>query len=128
MTDQGFGDGIQLALDQIDQLTQELDKQLPPAALAAADLLQAEAQRQAPKDTGRLARSIESELVEAGQGEALATVKVGEFYGRFLEYGTAKMAARPFLRSAAHTKRRAMGNAIKDEIKILGVKIRSFKR
>jgi HK97 gp10 family phage protein len=56
-------------------------------------------------DTGRLVNSINSYLVKA---EKYATVTAGRglaMYARALEFGTAKMAARPFFFAAAEKNR-----------------------
>jgi HK97 gp10 family phage protein len=62
----------------------------------------------APKDTGAGAASIDYEVGEDSKG---AYVRVSwskdRFYMMFVELGTSKKSARPFLRPAA-TKRRAL--------------------
>lgn len=67
---------------------------------------QASAPGEPPKtDTGILVRSIRVEhRSESGE----ARVAVGAEYGRALEFGTPKMAARPFLRPAANAVRQQM--------------------
>ena len=55
----------------------------------------------APKGaTGRMSRSIRSDVIDTGTD---VTVEVGPtvYYGRFLEHGTSKMSAQPFLGPAA---------------------------
>lgn len=49
-------------------------------------------------DTGRLRASIRTDLTEITRLSATIGTEVA--YGRFLEYGTASMAARPWLRPA----------------------------
>lgn len=66
-------------------------------------------------DTGRLVRSIKAR--KTGAREA----SVGIFgqdapYGKYLEYGTANMGARPFMRPAYENKK----SIIKDKLKTLG--------
>lgn len=64
-------------------------------AKAALDI-QAGAQRRAPVDTGTLRASIQAKRISATHWE----VWVGVDYGIYLEYGTVRMAARPYLRPA----------------------------
>ena len=45
-----------------------------------------------------------------------ATWSRDAFYGRFLEYGTSKMAARPFLRPSFEAKQTAAAQAVSDVI------------
>jgi len=53
----------------------------------------------APVDTGRLRASITHEIGADSQG-LVATVGTNVVYAPFLEYGTSRMSARPFLRPA----------------------------
>lgn len=54
----------------------------------------------APVDTGRLRSSIGHEIGTIG-GEVAGTVGTNVEYAGYLEFGTYKMSARPFLRPAA---------------------------
>lgn len=58
------------------------------------------------KQTARLFKSIAA-VVERGPGMVSALVGTNVKYGRYLEYGTSKMAPRPYLRPALlkHTAR-----------------------
>ena len=68
-----------------------------------ADTIAAEARSRAPKDTGYLAGSISSRSLESGK---TAEVFVEADYAAYVEFGTWKMAAQPFLSPAfaAHEK------------------------
>lgn len=52
--------------------------------------------RGCPVDTGRLRSSITNELGQDGQG-LMATVGTNVEYAAFVELGTSKMAAKPYL-------------------------------
>jgi HK97 gp10 family phage protein len=69
-------------------------------AKAAMDI-QAHAQGRAPVDTGTLKNSIQAVRV----GAAHWRVVVGADYGVYVEYGTYRMAAQPYLRPAVQTVR-----------------------
>jgi HK97 gp10 family phage protein len=49
-------------------------------------------------DTGVLVNSIETQLASSSATDAWAEVGTGVEYAEFLEFGTSKMAARPFMR------------------------------
>lgn len=49
-------------------------------------------------DFGHLINSLQSELVASTAGMATAAVQTNAEYGPALEYGTARVAARPFMR------------------------------
>jgi len=55
------------------------------------------------------------ESVEGKLASYIVTWSKEAFYGRFLEYGTSKMAARPFLRPAYEAKKQAAAAAV-DEV------------
>jgi HK97 gp10 family phage protein len=80
----------------------KLVKKVAPEALEAAisdaaQIIKDEAQRRCPEKTGRLKRSIDVQVFKKGS----VAVTAGAPYAKFVEYGTSKMAARPFMRPAA---------------------------
>lgn len=123
----GFGEGITLAIEQLERLDRDVPLSLAEATLEAAVVLADEAKRAAPRQTGRLVSSIGAEPYNADGDSAASQVIVKEFYARFLEYGTVKMAARPFLRSSADRKEKEISSIIARAVE-RRVKIRSFKR
>lgn len=68
---------------------------------SAARVVVAKAKQRVPVDSGLLKRSI-TQTVSVGNGkfEALVGYRKKAFYGGFVELGTSKMAAQPFLRPA----------------------------
>lgn len=56
--------------------------------------------------TGNLKRNIRTRERSEQDGDMRFAVEVTRraFYGRFLEYGTSKMSAKPFMRPAAENK------------------------
>ncbi len=71
-------------------------------AMAAAEILREDAANRVPRRRGQLARGIVAELVKTSAAGAVAAVGPTKdaFHGRFLEFGTSKMSARPWLRPA----------------------------
>ena len=69
---------------------------------SACQFVQAQAEAKAPRRTGRLSRDIAHEV--KGEGKDIVgyvgVKKSGAFYGLFVERGTRRMRARPFLRPA----------------------------
>lgn len=56
------------------------------------------------KQTGRLRAAITQEITRSVFGKLIARVGTNLLYGRWLELGTSKMAARPWLRRALNAK------------------------
>lgn len=73
-----------------------------PAGEVAKDLqrralqVDAAAKRLCPVDTGRLRSSITNEIGQDGQG-LVATIGTNVEYAPYIELGTSRMAAQPFL-------------------------------
>lgn len=97
----GTGIGIKLLgfaavdemLDEVNPASGDMDEKLEEAAR----LVEADAMRMAPVDTGRLKNSIHSRPKERGKSWVVGSnVK----YAPYQEYGTSKMPAQPYLRPA----------------------------
>jgi len=95
----------------LEEWRRTLDR-LPPAVAtrigknmvrAGARVVASEAKRRVPVRTGALRKSIKTadqSRQERLAGIVKAFVVVRQFYGRFLEFGTAHQAVKPFLRPA----------------------------
>jgi HK97 gp10 family phage protein len=102
--------GVDRALRQFEPKTREkIEKQ---AARTAAKVVQKRAQQHAPVDEGDLRKSIKVRALKRSRKNRKVGVRVvtsasdnlfqgKQFYGGFLEYGTAYIAPRPFMRRAA---------------------------
>lgn len=91
-----------------------------------AKIIQEEARRLVPRKSGLLRKSIKvrvpkkkrrGEIIISVQTGSLGDFKGKSFYGAFVEYGTSKMAARPFMRPAADNKKQAATDAIVQSIR-----------
>lgn len=76
----------------ITALAEQIKSRLPAALLAGAEAAAQSARGMCPVDTGRLQGSISA----SSSGDS-AEVSVGADYGIYVELGTYKMAAQPFL-------------------------------
>lgn len=107
---------------QLDALGEAVSESaLRKAALAGANIFLAEEKIRIPRDTGAGAAS----LVISYDKEASVTGKIASYvvtwlkdayYLRFVEYGTSKMAAKPFKRPAYEAKKKAAAQAVADAI------------
>ncbi len=118
-------DGVAAELDERDVrrveklfrgMEAKLVKKLQRKAIRqAAKVVAEEAKRIVPVDTGALKRSIKVRALKRSRknrGRVGARVVTGKgtfrgktYYGGMVEYGTSRMMARPFMRTAARNKR-----------------------
>lgn len=89
---------------------------LDSALLAGAKIISDEAKRLAPVRTGYLRSSIEPVTTSSGSLYGEAEINVGAFYGPFVELGTSRMAARPFLRPAVLAKKNEAALRVREEL------------
>lgn len=95
--------GTRMDFSEINKLSADLSKAgegaLAKAKLAvqktSADIAKSAAQA-APVDTGNLRNSIGSDLVDTG-GAVWADIGPTANYGKYVEYGTSRMAPQPYL-------------------------------
>lgn len=83
------------------EIARRLERNAEALVRRTAENIAGEAKQRAPRATGKLARSIKVHRV----GEFEYRVEVGAWYAHFIEFGTVKMAARPFLTPAAEAER-----------------------
>lgn len=90
---------------------------LRSAAKRAAEIVVEEAKARVPVRHGNLKKSMRS---RAKVSKRAVSVDIGfgpkEFYGQFVERGTSRMPAQPFLRPALDTKAEAVTAVFADEL------------
>lgn len=114
-----FLNDIARATGQLDMLDLKIKAALPQAAMAGAAVLLEDAISRAPQRTGKLKASGRKRIDSTTPTSATAVVGFTAFYSKFVEYGTRKMAKRPFLRPAVDTKRGAIADAMTDKVRTL---------
>jgi HK97 gp10 family phage protein len=96
--------GEKVLLAQLAKLENAVQKDsLEEAANAGAKIVVEAAKENISEDTGRAKENIHQETYSKTQTKAevdVAPESKGAFYTRFLEFGTSKMSARPFMRPA----------------------------
>lgn len=112
-----------VGLRELDRALQELAWPAARRALRkgmrkGANVIREEARAKARVKTGNLRKSIRTRerSEEAGNMRFAVEIPRRAFYGRFLEYGTSKMAAKPFLRPAAEGKTEEAVTAMRDAL------------
>ena len=118
---------------KLDNITAAAEKATRPAAQAGAQVFYDEVKQRVPvsakphksgKKTynpGTLRKAIYQAFAdkESGDGKAMYRVswnKTHAFYGRFVEFGTSKMAAKPFIRPAYDAARARALQAVQERM------------
>jgi HK97 gp10 family phage protein len=127
-------EGLRELGERMKSLSEDVNNRIARAATAAgAVVIRKAAQSKVAVDTGNLKKSIIVKRLPKGEtqltSEHIVTVRKGKvtakqkgaglkdaFYGRFVEFGTAKMPARPYLRPAYDENKQKAVEAIKDRI------------
>lgn len=110
---------VDLDFSDIDKLQKRLDEMgrkgsilENKALLAGAEVINKEVVKNAPERTGHAKKYLKVSKVSKEKGVKVVKVGISKgdnseaFYLKFHEYGTSKMAARPFMRPAFERKRK----------------------
>jgi HK97 gp10 family phage protein len=129
-------DGLSALGKRMQGLSEDVNNRIARAATAAgAAVIRKAAQAKVPVDTGNLKKNVIVKRLPKGESsltsEHIVTVRQGKltdkqkgsglqdaFYGRFVEFGTAKMPAQPFMRPAFDEKKQEAVEAIKDRLAV----------
>jgi len=125
-----------LGLKELDQALQQMAWPAARRALRkgmrqGANVVRDEVRAKAPVKTGNLRRKIRTrERREDADGLRFAIeIPRSAFYGRFIEFGTSKIAARPFMRPAAEAKTEAAVSAMRNALaEAIAIEMRRTRR
>lgn len=105
---------IEISLtDNSDLFKNALDEQIEQALIAIGMTAETYAKRDCPVDTGRLRNSITHEV---RMDEKSAYIGSNVEYAAFVEMGTTRMKARPYLRPAATNHTEEYKNLVKQAL------------
>ena len=100
------------------RLPEQVRRSVTRKALRAGGLVIREAAKaRVPVDEGELRDGLHVVMrTEGGQPVAKVATAKKTFWGHFIEFGTVKMAARPFLRPAADEKRGEVVRVVREKL------------
>lgn len=112
-------EGMQELLDKLEQLGKEGKKVESNALKKAGNVLKEEIIKQAPERTGNLKKNIVVSNIKKNKEGSYVQVGTNNksFYGKFVEFGTTKMAADPFMSRSFESKKDEIQETIATEIK-----------
>jgi len=111
-------EGAEEVIQMLKDMGKAAEEVLEQAADAGGRLALLEAKRRCPVRTGRLKESLH--LQNGKKTEIKADVKIQpgkkEYYGTFVELGTKRMPARPFMRPAVDENKERISEAVTKEV------------
>lgn len=111
-------DGLDEVLKNLDHYTEEIQDNLEDALTAGAMVGERFAKEYAPVETGTLRRSIAVETEEKNKSAVVVRCGTNVEYAPFLEFGTSRMAAHPFMRPAFFNHKSEILDKIVGELKL----------
>jgi len=112
-------DGIKDAERELERQGRTIADALADVVPVAAEAIRDEARRLVPVDTGRLRDEI-GFTVDGTEAEVKiidTTRASGTYYGQFVEFGTSKQPAQPFMGPAAEIERGRLRARVEDAVK-----------
>lgn len=107
---------IEIEKDNTDEVISEIDSAVMRAMEIIGLKAESYAKRICPVDTGRLRNSISHTTAREGDGYS-AMIGTNVEYARYVEMGTSRMRAQPYLRPAAKDHTAEYANIIVNELK-----------
>lgn len=107
-------DGVTINEDNTEEASQGIERAIERGLEKIGLLAEGYAKQKCPVDTGRLRNSI-THLVQSGEKAAYIGTNVE--YGPYVELGTKKMKAQPFLRPAAQGHASQYRGVLESELK-----------
>jgi len=116
-------ENIDELINRLEMTGNNVEQGKQQALTASANLLQEETKKIAPVSTGNLRGNINVSDVEDDEISVYVDQQGSAYYGHFLEYGTSKMRAQPFMYPAFHKNRsrieRRMADALRERLGLM---------
>ena len=115
---QGLGiEGLQELNQEFNGLENALTQEIITALMRGGMIIETDAKRRCPVDTGRLRASLTTDVEREGKTTFVLKVGTNVEYASFVENGTSRMAAQPFLRPAVDAKAKDVVDEIRESIR-----------
>lgn len=105
-------EGMDSVIDALRRKEEEIERNASKGLAKGCKIIEGEAKARCPVDTGELRRSITSQVEEM-----FGIVGTNKEYAGYVELGTCKMPAQPYLVPALIAKKDEVIQAIADEVK-----------
>lgn len=115
---QGLGiEGLQELNQEFNDLENALTQEIITALMRGGMIIETDAKRRCPVDTGRLRASLTTDVERERKTTFVLKVGTNVEYASFVENGTSRMAAQPFLRPAVDAKAKDVVDEIRESIR-----------
>lgn len=118
--------GLEDLIAKLNSLPEKLEKKVIRSAVRkGANIIRDKARSYVPVDSGELRKSITVSGAKYKKGTIAFAIKprknkkrgITVFYGKFIEFGTSKMAAKPFMRPAYDEAEKEVLETVINDIK-----------
>lgn len=110
-------EGVADAMKALEKQGRTIGEALAEVPPIAAEAIRDDARRNAPKDSGDLRDAIGYELDgDTAEVKILNASRQGVWYAHFVEFGTSRQAAQPFMGPAAETERGRLRSRVVDAV------------
>lgn len=116
-------EGIEQLMKRVEDMGKAGSRAENRALKKAGEVILKEAKNNAPEKTKRLKKGLKVSGVRKKNGNKYVLVGIQRsdnskiFYGKFFEFGTSKMSAKPFMAPAYESKKEEAKEIIKQELK-----------
>ena len=112
-------EGIENLIAEVEKLGAKGNRIENKALREAGDIVKQAIKQEVPVRTGRLKRSIEASGIRTKDGIKHVAVGPGKdgYYGKFVEFGTVKMKAKPFMAPSYEKSKAAAMEKIAEELR-----------
>ena len=97
MANEKYIEGLSNLIKDLERIPKELDDQLDKVVSGNAAELEKNAKKIVPVDSGKLKQSIGKNKIDNKEWEVKTNTTGLATYGVYVEYGTSKMSAQPFM-------------------------------
>ena len=108
--------GKQIAA-RLSRISQAVPTKVELALRKGALMIERDAKLECPVDTGRLRNDISHKIIDSGTNDPKAEIGNSLRYAPFVEQGTSKQAAQPFLRPAFEKNIEKIKDLIKEAVR-----------
>lgn len=111
-------EGISELVQELELMGKSVEQGKDEALVAGAEVLQKAAKERVPVRTGNLMRHVNISEIDDGEIEVYVDQQGKAYYGYFLEVGTSKMRAQPFMGPAFNASKLKIERTMAEKLRL----------